>query len=295
MTSNVFQLSSEQGQTLLAELQERGFAIDQEGAWDFRAKKPGLCCTLYSSGKLLVQGKESASFIEFYLAPEILHSFVADSLQYSDIKEELIGSDESGKGDFFGPLCVASFYAPLQDLAHLKKMGVGDSKKLSEKQILKLAKELMAWPHEILILWPKRYNALYERFKNLNRLLAWAHAVCIEKMYQKTGQKKVLIDQFAKGTLLKTLIHHKVPSMEVQEAPRAESLHICVAAASILARASFVLGIQQMEKQLDVHLPKGGGSAVTAAGRLLHQRDPELLRRVCKHHFKNLQQILAQN
>src|SRR5262249_1666994 len=149
----------------------------------FQGKKKGVSCTLYTSGKLTVQGKEMQAFIEFYLEPEILKTF---TFGYEELEWDLtprIGIDESGKGDFFGPMCIAVVYGANEQVKRLGELGVKDSKKLSDTTIVKLAQKIRAeFTYHIVRIGPEKYNELYEKFGNLNLLLGWGHATVIEEL-----------------------------------------------------------------------------------------------------------------
>ena len=183
---------------LLSELPAQGFELTKPPYTVFAAKKKGVSCTLYESGNLVVQGKEMQEFIEFYLEPEILHEF-----QFSHPEAHLnltphIGLDEAGKGDFFGPLCIGAVYADGEGIQKLHQMGVKDSKRFSDESILKLARKIRAaYPYVVIRLFPQKYNELYGKFNNLNRLLGWAHATALGDLSEKTLCKKAILDQFA--------------------------------------------------------------------------------------------------
>lgn len=276
------------------DLQERGFEITTPLYTRFSAKKKGLTCTLYESGKLVVQGKESAEFIEFYLEPEILKTFhTRYPLAQTDLSPR-IGVDESGKGDFFGPLCIAGVYLDPTTFPVLHTLGVKDSKSLTDETIRRLAPQIQVHcPHHIIRLSPPKYNQLYTSFKNLNRLLAWGHATVIERLSEATGCRRAIIDQFAHATVVEQAIKYKQLSVELTQRHRAED-DLAVAAASILARYAFIEGLDQLGREVGCLLPKGCSQATLAAGRALLQRQGEqCLRSVCKEHFKVLDAILG--
>ena len=109
-----------------------------------------------------------------------------------------IGIDESGKGDFFGPLCIAGVYVNAEQFAQLQKMGVKDSKSLGDNSIKKIALQIKGCClYHIVRINPVKYNEIYAGFKNLNKLLAWGYATAIEKLIEKTECHEVIIDQFA--------------------------------------------------------------------------------------------------
>ena len=274
---------------LLADLRERGFEISFPPHAFFSAKKPGLSCTFYQSGKLVVQGKEAVSFCEFYLEPEVIEAVA--------LAEPQIGVDESGKGDFFGPLCVAAVCVYPETSLALQRLGVRDSKTLSDTFILQEAGPQIrqVCPFAVLQLLPDTYNRLYQQFGNLNTLLAWGHATVIGALTQKTGCSRVVIDQFGHERLVLTALAKKQVVVHLTQRHRGEE-ELAVAAASILARESFLRGLERLISQLEYILPKGCGSSVPKEARyiLCHYGEKALLA-VCKHHFKTLKEVLEDN
>jgi len=189
---------------------EQGFEISHPAHSLISGKKKGVSCTLYESGKLMVQGKEMDEFVEYYLEPEILKDF---SYTHAESLLDLtprIGMDEAGKGDFFGPLCIAALFADGDGIKKLFEWGVKDSKKMSDPVILKLAKKIrMEFAYTVIRLFPVKYNELYGKFKNLNRLMAWAHTAALSDVMQKTGCKKAILDQFADKSLVERQVEQK--------------------------------------------------------------------------------------
>jgi len=278
---------------MMADLKRLEFEISTPQYTLFSAKKSGVSCTLYQSGKLTVQGKQMKPFIEFYLEPIILKKF---TFTYSDLdldRTPRIGIDESGKGDFFGPLCIAGVFAQGEEVEKLKKMGVKDSKKLNDAVIVKIgAKIRETCTHHIVKINPAKYNELITQFGNLNYLLAWGHATAIEQLADQTGCKKVIIDQFANERVVLTALKRKQLVLDVHQRPRAEE-DIVVAAASILARCAFVEAMEKLEKEFGQSLPKGASQKTILAGRqFLRTHGRENLRLVGKLHFKTLDEIL---
>lgn len=279
---------------LLQELQQREFEITKPPYTRFSAKKKGLTCTLYESGKLVVQGKERAEFIEFYLEPEILKTFTfRHPLAHVDLTPH-IGIDESGKGDFFGPLCIAGVYVKKEEFATLQALGVKDSKALTDTTIRKLAKEIQKHcAYHIVKINPLKYNQIYADFKNLNRLLAWGHATTIEQLVQQTGCQTVTIDQFADEWVVEAALKRKKLPVKLTQRHRAEE-DLAVAAASILARYAFIEGLDRLSQEIDILLPKGSSKATILAGQEVLRRWGEgKLREICKQHFKTLDAILG--
>jgi len=283
---------------LMKDLQEQGFTLSTPLHTFFSAKKKGVSCTLYTSGKLMVQGKEMRPFIEFYLEPSILQTF---SYTYQEVATAdttgldltaRIGIDESGKGDFFGPLCVAGVYAEGDTIAKLKQIGVRDSKTLTPPMIAKLAQKIREiCSYQIVKINPLKYNELIVQFANLNKLLAWGHATAIEQLTGKTGCTRVIIDQFANEHVVLTALKRKKLSLDITQRHRGEE-DLVVAAASILARSTFVESLEQLEKEYGMKLPKGASQQTIAAGkRFVASYGQENLKHVAKLHFKTLDAI----
>lgn len=281
---------------LLQDLINQGFETSTPLYTIFSAKKKNLSCTLYKSGKLTVQGKETESFIEFYLEPEILKTFDFKYEKESpliDISPH-IGIDESGKGDFFGPLCIAGVFAEGAAIADLKTIGVQDSKNISDIAIIKIGNKIKAnYVHHIVKINPLKYNELYDQFKNLNLLLAWGHATVIEQLVIRTKCTNIVIDQFAAENVVVTALKRKKLEVSLTQRHRAEA-DLVVAAASILARQTFLEGLEQLGEQFSIDLPKGASSKTIAVGRnLVAKFGRESLNQVGKLHFKTLDSILG--
>lgn len=275
------------------DLKSQGFILNKPPYTLFSAQKKGVSCTLYSSGKLTVQGKEKEAFITYYLEPEILKTL---AYSYPELGVDMtahIGVDEAGKGDFFGPLCIGAVQADEKGIKSLLSLGVKDSKKMSDQTMFMLAPKIRAAvPSTIVKISPPKYNEMYQSFQNLNRLLAWGHATAIGELVQKTGCQKALIDQFTTESLVESALAKKGVSVDLQQRPRAEEDPV-VAAASILARVAFVGALETLSLQVGMTLPKGASSLVVKAGRkLVEGQGRSILEQVAKLHFKTTQEIL---
>ena len=188
VTSHTAPLTSAQAETLRRLLEERGYDFETKPHALFSARKGKLNVTVYQKGpKVLVQGKDTEDFIRFILEPEVLGEA---KLGYEEILEPdkfepHFGIDESGKGDFFGPLVIAGVYTDAVIARHLIDAGVMDSKRVtSAARIRKLAAAIRATPgctSDVVSIGPESYNRMHASFGNLNRLLAWGHARVIEK------------------------------------------------------------------------------------------------------------------
>lgn len=203
-----------------------------------------------------------------------------------------IGVDESGKGDFFGPLVVAACYVGPEHVAELE--GVADSKKLTDLTALRLAGRIKAvCPHKIVTILPPRYNEMYAEFKNLNHLLAWGHARAIEDVLEQHPADLVISDEFAKGGgVVKKALFERGKKVEFRSRVRAES-DLAVAAASVLARAEFLIRLRQLGQEFGVDLPKGATNVIGPGRRLVASQGAAVLPKVAKMHFKTAGQVLA--
>ncbi len=275
------------------DLEEFGFSLSKPQYTLFSAKKKGISVSLYQSGKLMVQGKEMGEFIEFYLEPEILKNFTYTNPEEYVDRAPHIGTDEAGKGDFFGSLCIAGVYADEEGILRLLKMGIKDNKKLSDKKTLEFAKEIKSeFAHHILRINPPKYNELYSKFRNLNHLLAWAHATIVDQMTTKSGCSKVIIDQFASKTLITSAIEKKKQNLCLNIHPRAEE-DVVVAAAAILARSAFLDSLDLLGEDIGFILPKGASAKTKEVGREIVQKHGALgLEKVCKKHFQTYEEVL---
>lgn len=277
---------------LLKELVARHFAIEKPPYTRFSGKTNGISCTLYESGKLVVQGKKAKEFIEFFLEPEILSTFTYGNKAQIEEKPH-IGIDESGKGDLYGPLCIAGVYVPKEGFAALQAMKIRDSKQVSDKEVKVIAQKIRAqFKHALVRLSPSKYNQLYQNFKNLNRLLAWGHATAIEQLTLETGCRVVTIDQFAAQSVVENALAYKGLQLELTQRHRAEEDPV-VAAASILARHAFLEGLERLSEEWGILLPKGAAPVVIKVGKqLVAKHGPEVLEKTAKMHFKTIREIL---
>ncbi len=206
-----------------------------------------------------------------------------------------IGIDESGKGDYFGPLVIAAvFVTPVleQDLA---LMQVRDSKKISDERILEMAPDIrLLCPHSLVAIGPQRYNELYAKIKNLNRLLAWGHARGLENLLQQVECDLAIADQFGDERLILNALQEKGKQIRLVQRTKAES-DLAVAAASILARAEFLQRLDRLSQELSTTLPKGASAAVELAGRMVVKKyGRDRLGTVAKLHFKTTKQVLGE-
>lgn len=301
LRSHTVALSVDQADKLRGILTEQGFTFEPRPYTLYFAQKPGLTIAVYEKGpKAVVQGKDTENFIQFTLEPEILGEarLGYEELHHPERFAPHFGIDESGKGDFFGPLVVAGVYTDGTSARLLLEAGIRDSKSIgSDAQIRKLAEVVRNIPgliSEVIVVSPEKYNPLYEKIGNLNRLLAWGHARVIENLCDRQPDcPSALSDQFANPRVLQRALMEKGRQIELRQQTKAESDY-AVAAASILAREKFIDWLSAAEKKWDAKFPKGASDAVLASARaLVHQHGPDALRATAKLHFKTARQALA--
>lgn len=209
-----------------------------------------------------------------------------------------VGSDESGKGDFIGPLVVAAVICDEKSAEQLFNIGVKDCKIVSDKDVLQLREQIeqTAVSTSVLALTPKMYNYRYAQIKatgqNLNHLLSSGHAAALCTALAKCPQcNYALVDRFAVNNNIRSMVQAKFPDVNVVQMPKAEA-DIAVAAASVLARAEFLRIMAGLEKEAGIPLPKGGGSAATDCARMLaHNFGKDALNSFVKLHFANYKRI----
>lgn len=255
----------------------------------FSVKGAGVVATLYRSGKLVVQGPEPEVFLARWTdlaAPEAAPPM--ERTRLTKITGEMIGSDETGKGDFFGPLVVAAVRLDGKVAQELVEWGVTDSKALSDVRALKLGVLLRAKvAHSVQRLDPEQYNVRYPEYGSLNPLLADMHADAIRAL-AKPGVR-VLVDQFANTRVMQEAL--RGVDVKLEQAHRAER-NVAVAAASVIARQEFLLALQELSEEHGVALRKGAGSPTDRAGvEFVRQHGLDALGRVAKLHFKNTQKV----
>jgi len=291
----VYELTQSEMQKLRALLEERGWEFSEGPYLLFRASREKTSVCAYTSGKLVVQGKGAGDFVEFLLEPEILREKMFESAPAAPAGPFAphAGMDESGKGDFFGPLVVAAVYVPDEDAASaLSKAGVRDSKQIkNDNTILAIAQQIRALLGDrmgVVTIGPEAYNRIYHQFGSLNRLLAWGHARALENLLNNVPEcTAALADKFGDERLILRALNEKGRRIRLDQRTKAES-DIAVAAASIMARAQFVRMIRKLGGEIGVTLPKGAGTTVDEVALTLFRRGgEELLGRVAKMHFRN--------
>lgn len=292
-------LSPEQAAKLKALLIADGFKFEPKPYTLFYAQKDKLTAAVYEKGpKLVLQGRGTGDFVQFRLEPEVLGEA---RLGYEEVlNPEMFtphfGIDESGKGDFFGPLVIAGVYVDRGIARQFKDAGIQDSKRIgSDKRIRELAdviRRTQGAVQSVVEIGPERYNALFEKIGNLNKLLAWGHARVIENLLAlRPDCPRALSDQFANPRVIQRALLEHGRGIELQQRTKAES-DLAVGAASILARERFIDWLRKTGERYGRVIPRGVSAQVKDTARaLVAEHSGEILRQVAKTHFRTAHEI----
>ncbi len=293
-------LTAAQAAKLRDLLRSEGWKFDTRPYTLYFAQKDKLTIAVYEKGpKAVVQGKGTEEFVRYRLEPDILGEA---KLGYEEVLnpemfEPHFGVDESGKGDFFGPLVIAGVYVDREIARTFKDAGITDSKRItSDKRIRDLAGVIRrsGAAQSVVSIGPDRYNALFEKIGNLNRLLAWGHARIIENLCElRPDCPRALSDKFANVSVLQRALMGKGRSIVLDQRTKAES-DFAVAAASILAREKFIDWLETAGKKAGTPLPRGVSAAVKdAARKIVAAQGPAALAGFAKMHFKTAAEVLG--
>src|SRR2546428_857713 len=299
MNSYTHALTQQQVGKLRALLEESGFEFAPKEWTIFFAQKNKLSVAVYEKGpKVLVQAKGFEEFVQFELEPKVLGEAKLgyEEVHSPEMFEPHFGVDESGKGDFFGPLVISGVYVDRGIARKLFDAGVVDSKRIgSDARIRALAdtvrKSALRLVETVLV-GPAKYNELYGKFANLNSLLGWGHARVIENLLEKKPDcPRSLSDQFADARVIEQSLLRHGRKIDIEQRLRAES-DIAVAAASILAREAFINWLERRGRELGLRLERGVSANVKeAAKKLVEMNGPRRLREVAKVHFRTAHEI----
>lgn len=298
--SKTYSLTQEQVAKLRSLLEENGFEFQEKPYTLYAATKEKLNIAVYEKGpKVLLQGRGLEDFITFVLEPEVL---CEARLGYEEVLDQEhfsphFGIDESGKGDLFGPLVVAGVYVDADLARHLRDAGIRDSKGIgTDKKIRELADVIRksGAPFERIVIAPEKYNQLYTKIGNLNRLLAWGHARIIENLCARVPScPRALSDKFADARVLQKALMEEGRKIQLDQRTKAESDY-AVAAASIIAREGFIDWIDDHAKELEIPLPKGVSTKVKeSAASIVSTYGATMLSKVAKMHFKTASEVLG--
>ncbi len=284
-------------------LSARGAEFEDFQYSKFKAKLKGATAIFYNSGKFLIQGADVSEIVQeleismgiyqqrsLSLPPGALVGapYEASGAAYSTY----IGTDESGKGDYFGPLVIAGVLITDANREKFIKLGVKDSKKLNDTIIKKYAAEIKNNSiFSLVTIGPEKYNELYDKFKNLNKLLAWGHARVIENILEKQPCEYALSDKFGDESLIKNALMKSGRQIKLEQRHKAES-DIAVAAASVVARAEFVIRMDELQKRYSMDLSKGASDTVIKQAKAFAaQHGKSELKKIAKLHFKTTQVV----
>jgi len=298
LTSYTCKLSDEQAAILKACLEARNFRPREVPYARFAGEKDKTNVVFYESGKLVVQGRGAQDFIEFVLEPEVLKQAKLgyEAVLNPELWLPRIGVDESGKGDFFGPMCVAGVYVNESVLTAWKDVGVRDSKHISSdkkiSELAKLIKETSGCVTTVVPIGNEAYNRLHAKMGSVNAVLAWGHARVIENLMGQQHRMnpppaRAISDQFAASKrVVEKALMSAGRGLELVQRHQAEE-DLAVAAASILARDEFVRRLAVLGAKFGTEFPKGAGANVDAVAKaFVDQHGAVELAKVAKMHFR---------
>lgn len=298
--SFTFKLSEGQQNSLRQLLKNSKYLPETVPHTQLAVSIPDCRINLYNSGKLLVQGKAAQEWITFTLEPEILMEAKLgyEAVHDPEAFQPHMGIDESGKGDFFGPLVIASAYVDESLVEKLRELGVRDSKKISSDNVaLNMARDIRKILGDrcaMVTIGNRSYNRMYSKIGNVNKMLAWGHARAIENLLEKVpGCPRALSDKFGPTHQIERALMEKGKTIRLDQRTKAES-DPAVAAASILARAGFLHALKTMGKEHGFEVPKGASDKVRReAEKLVAYKGPGILLETAKCHFQTADKVLA--
>ena len=299
LTTYTVPLTSKQVEALRELLESVGFEFSPKPYTIYFAQKNKLSAAVYEKGpKLLLQGKGIEEFVSFELEPKILGEarLGYEEVHAPEMFEPHFGIDESGKGDFFGPLVIAGAFTDRAIARSFLEHGIQDSKRIgSDVKIRSLAKMIRQTPGvaiDVVQIGPERYNELYEKFGNLNSLLGWGHARVIENLLAKKPDcPRALSDKFADARVIERALLLHGQHIQLDQRTKAES-DLAVAAASILAREAFIDWLERNGKRIGLTLGRGvSGSVKETARKVVEKEGATALRRLAKVHFRTAHEI----
>src|SRR5213594_1505870 len=299
MYSYTHLLTKDQAGKLRSLLDELGFEFSPKQYTLFFGQKNKLSVAVYEKGpKVLIQGKGVEEFVQFELEPKILGEAKLgyEEVHVPEMFEPHFGVDESGKGDFFGPLVIAGVYVDREIARRLLDAGVQDSKRIgSDARIRALVQIIRRTANgliETVLIGPQKYNELYHKFGNLNKLLGWGHARVIENLLAKKPDcPRALSDQFADAHVVEQSLLRHGRKIDIEQRTKAES-DIAVAAASILAREAFINWLERKGKEMGLRLERGASANVKeTAKKIVEMKGPGALRDVAKIHFRTAHEV----
>ncbi|WP_075620014.1 ribonuclease HIII [Paenisporosarcina indica] len=298
MSNEVIQLSTTQLKKVMSHYAKNRIERNAPGVV-FAAKLADTSITAYKSGKVLFQGGGSTREASLWgtiqgTTEKKASSTKGDLLPDGFAFKSVLGSDETGTGDFFGPMTVAACYVPSDKIELIQFLGVKDSKMLTDDLMRKIAPDLKTTlSYSILILGNEKYNTVQAKGWSQGKIKALLHNQALKHVLNKIAPLKpdhILIDQFAERGIYYNHIksEKEIIRENVLFSTKAEQLHVSVAAASILARVAFLEEMDKLSLKAGLTIPKGAGSKVDAiAARILVDKGDEFLSSITKRHFAN--------
>ncbi|GBG97478.1 ribonuclease HIII [Lactococcus termiticola] len=253
----------------------------------FFAQHNGTSVSIYSSGKVMFQGSGAESAAK---------AFGHETANKPDFQAPIIGTDEVGNGSYFGPLVVVASFIEEDDVAWLKKLGVDDSKKMTDKHILEIADQVMERiKHLPLTVSPSKYNEVIASGYNAVSIKVALHNQAIYLLEKRIARpaKAIIIDAFTTEKNYNKYLKkekHQVAG-QVSLLPKAESQYLAVATSSVIARFLFLEGLKELSSLAALELPSGAGSKSDKVAAQILQSGDEL-GQYAKLHFANTQKAM---
>ena len=293
--------------SLLNKVKERGYNVSEilrkQYNFEFTVshEKNRLKVLVYFGKKgisTILQGNKDLKLYKDISGLLFGEDFVQNSSNEIDEPERYIGTDESGKGDYFGPLVIAGVFVDKETSSKFKKIGIRDSKELSDAAIKELAREIrnaVGNLYEIISIAPPSYNTLHKRIGNVNKILGWAHAKVLENLLERCNAVEAISDKFGDESLIINSLQTNGKRILLHQFTKAER-YTAVAAASILARDKFNDWFDEKKKELNIELLKGASSGVEKlASKIISEHGDKYLYDLVKVHFKTTTKIIRSN
>ncbi len=270
-------------------------------------KNEDVTLTLYNTMKAMLQGKNAyedylmwSEIIGFECKTEseskptnIIQNDISNTTLYFSSS---IGSDEVGTGDFFGPVVVATTFVPKSMIPALEQMKIRDSKLMTDEYMVSIAPKLKSMiPNVVLVTDNPKFNDLTRQGFNMNKIKAYLHNHAIKKCIKlvKDPIEYVILDQFCSPKLYFEYLNAIDTYQNITFMEKAESIHLSVAAASIIARYTFITCMEELNKMAGLVLPYGAGPGVDVIGKVIViKKGIDFLPKVAKMNFKNLDRIV---
>jgi ribonuclease HIII len=296
-----FQLPPSKFSELRGYLQRIGFQFEDRPYQVFLARYPGLTVSLYESGKIVLAGKdellkrEVEAFIESLGGTTTGKPLGGGEIPTFEGRTR-IGTDEAGKGDYFGPLVIAGVLVEGDSEERLRRIGVRDSKDLSDTAVSNMSRQIreVLGRERCAVVWisPRKYNLLYKEMKNVNRILGWGHARVIENLLERRPKCALAIaDQFGDRRYIESALMKRGREIELVQMSRAER-DVAVAAASVLARDAFLKKVREMGEEYGVEFPKGSSQILEFGRKFVASHGLGALQNVAKVHFKTTEKLI---